>query len=90
MSDGKLNEEQRYKQLQNETNIVGKAHDLLMTGRFPGGAAQDLAVCQMYLQGLYTHLKAEVDKLAPLPLPVDNKPLELKAEALPADSSKAL
>jgi len=64
-----MSEMEKYQNLCRETEVVGQAHDLLMTGRFPGGAAQTLAVAQGYLKGLYNHLKAECDKLAPLPLP---------------------
>ncbi len=69
MSDGKLSQEQTYQNLKRETEVIGQIHDLLMTGRFPGGAAMQLATCQAYLKGLYAHMKAETDKLAPLPLP---------------------
>ncbi len=85
MSDGKMSELQVYQNLCREAEVIGQAHDLLMTGRFPGGAAMTLATCQGYLKGLYTHMKAEADKRAPAVLP------ELKTEASPvvADSVAA-
>jgi len=86
MSDGKLSQEQQYHNMKRETEIIGQAHDLLMTGRFPGGAAMTLATCQGYLKGLYNHLLQETNKLAPLPLP-DNKPVESNAKALESNST---
>jgi hypothetical protein len=65
-----------------------------MTGRFPGGAAQQLFLCQAYLKGLYDHLKAEADKRAPLELPkpeVSNPvggPVKTEAKALAVDSTE--
>ena len=83
MSDGKLNQEQTYNNLKRECEVIGQAHDILMTGRFPGGAAMTLATCQGYLKGLYNHMDAECKKLAPLPLP----PVESKASPVPSDST---
>jgi hypothetical protein len=85
MSDGKMSQEQTYNNMKRETEIIGQAHDLLMTGRFPGGAAMTLVTCQAYLKGLYEHMKTETDKLAPLPLP----PVETKIEPLPGQSGEA-
>lgn len=85
MSDGKLNEQERYNNLKNEVGVIENCHNFLYTGRFPGGAAQSLAVCQIYMKQLYNHMKAECDKLAPLELP---KAVESKAEAISNDSSK--
>ncbi len=86
MSDGKLSAEQEYNNLSREVEVIGKTHDFLYTGRFPGGAAQDLTMCQMYMKGLYNHMKAECDKRKPLTLPEADKAVETKAEALPVDS----
>jgi hypothetical protein len=94
MSDGKLSEAQVYENLKRECEVVGQSHDLLMTGRFPGGAAQVLFQAQAYLKGLYAHLKAEADKRAPLELPKDkvSKPVEEAAvepaKALAVDSTE--
>lgn len=75
-----MNEKEKYTNLLRETEMVNKIFQLLLQGKFSGAAAQDLAVGQMYVQGLYKHLKAECDKMAPLSLPEDNKPIETSAE----------
>lgn len=55
--------------LEREMEVIGKVHDLLKLGTFQGQYAQDLAISQMYMQGLHQRIKAEVDRLSPLELP---------------------
>lgn len=69
MTDRGLSEEQKYKNMCNEVELVGKAHDLLNIGTFPGHLSMEVTTCRMYLQSMYKSIKAQADKLAPLPLP---------------------
>ncbi len=55
--------EQRIR-LENETKVVGKILDVMKYCTFSGHMAQDVAIGQLYLQGLHTHMKAEVVRLA--------------------------
>jgi hypothetical protein len=79
----KPSEQEKYNNLLREVNVIKTIGQFLMSGKFSGAAAQDLAISQMYIQGLLKHMQAECDKLAPLPLP----PVESKASPVVADSS---
>src|SRR5258708_30894813 len=46
-----------------ELEVIGKDHDLLRMGWFNGSVAQDVTVCQIYMQSLYKNLKAEIERL---------------------------
>lgn len=68
-------------QLENELAVIGKILDALKYGSFQGTHAQDVAIGQMYLQGLYNNLGKMVSE-------AKQKPLETKAEALPIESTE--
>lgn len=67
--------------LKNELNVIGKIGDLLKLGVFQGTHAQDVAIAQMYIQGLYKNLQAHMSELK-------NKPVETKASPAVIDSIK--
>ena len=69
-------------QLENELNVIGKICDCLKYGSFQGTHAQDVAIGQMYLQGLYNNLSKIVKE-------AKDKPLESKPEPVVVDSVEA-
>jgi hypothetical protein len=83
-------EELKYQNLKRETEVIEKVWNLLMQGKFSGAAAQDLAISQMYIQGLHKHLKAECDKIAPLPLPDAVEPVVAHPSPIPDVSTAPL
>lgn len=83
----------QYQNLKRECDVVGKTHDLLKLGIFKGHLAQDLAISQMYMAGLYKSLLAEVEKQKPAlePLTLDEAfpPVESNSKPVVAESDKA-
>ena len=69
-------------QLKNELKVIGYIQDALKYGQFQGTHAQNVAIGQMYLQGLCNQLDALVKAEA-------NKSVESKAEPVVAEANKA-
>lgn len=67
--------------LEREMEVIGKVHDLLKLGTFQGQYAQDLAISQMYMQGLHQRIKAEVDRISPLEMPAKQEASKVEAVA---------
>lgn len=86
MSDGKINEQERYQNLKREVQVAQNCFQFLLQGKFNGASARELVVCQMWMQGLTKHLNSELEKIAP-PVPVT--PLESKEKGLEQASSNA-
>lgn len=84
----KPSEQEKYNQLMREINVIQTIGHLLLQGKFSGAMAQDLSIAQMYVQGLHKHLKAEADKMAPLPLPEVNPAAVGEDSGVPGDSSE--
>lgn len=82
----------QYNNLKREADVVNKIRELLMSGQFRGVVAQDVAIGQMYLQGLYKAMSVEIEKNKAEHEPLDiNEPFkagETKAEPVVADSAK--
>lgn len=57
----------KIEQLKNEASVISKLCDVLKYSSFTGHMAQDVAIGQMYLQGLYKHMLLEVEKLEATP-----------------------
>ncbi len=89
MSNGKLSEQERYNNFKREVEVIASINDLLLMGRFTGTVAMTLVTAQGYVKGLYQHMSAELQKMAPLELPKDNvpstedRPLESQASPVP-------
>ena len=56
--------------LKNELKVIGKVGDCLRAGQFSGSWCQDAAISQMYVQGLYKTLEAEIKRQEAAPAPV--------------------
>jgi hypothetical protein len=65
-------------QLENELKVIGKLLDCLKYCNFSGHMAQDVAIGQMYMQGLHKHLKdaiAAAHESVNKPVVTDDKPV---------------
>jgi len=49
--------------MKRELDVINKICSVLSYGQFSGALAQDVAISQMYLQGLAKHMKGEYEKL---------------------------
>jgi hypothetical protein len=89
MSDGKLSERERYNNLKREVDVIKSVFQFLLQGKFSGASAQELVVAQMYMQGLYKHMEAELKKLEPLSLPKQEEAVVAPLAAVESDSTAA-
>jgi len=60
--------ELKLKALKTEAEIIGMAHDFLHVGVFPGGLANKILNCQVYLKARYNDLQTEIAALEPKPV----------------------
>lgn len=92
--DSNVSKDPKVTQLENEAKVIGKVLDVLKYCSFSGHMAQDVAIGQMYLQGLHKHMLLEVTKLeASLDkalTPVASAPLESKVTTSVVDQTPAI
>lgn len=66
-------------QLENELAVIGRIQDALKYGQFQGTHAQDVAIGQLYLQGLYKALEGQIKALKSEARPVAVDPVAVPA-----------